>query len=225
MKITYKCQIDGEERLAPYIKEFQPRFKKGAKHYVILFEYDIPLLEDHLVEEFKQVFDAQGIEAAKHGPGRLWISSPEPWKLDLRATITHHSGIQQEHQKGYLTLDRFCADYGRKVDEQPRKSGFKTKYYSVFREIPSVKVGGSITSAYSEQSDPKPILDILNSLGYASEITTHTELAGKRLNEAIGRLEKLIKTVENVGFALIEAGSEERIKQFQRLKQEITGSE
>jgi hypothetical protein len=177
MKIQYSKIITDIEELKPHITETDSEYLKGSglNGYCIRIEHDLKSLENTLLDGLEKEMMRVGFKTKKTGSNKLWVSEPEKFSLDINAKLEGNCYKTDSNKRIRQHWD-LSSQKVERVGFMEKKGVWRTKECFLFKEVPGpITVKGNISYEEFGDTDPMPVLDILEKLGYESQVQTTPE--------------------------------------------------
>jgi len=185
MKILYEQTIDSDKVLGKYVVRGEPEYRKKDGIFVARLAYDLEGLTKQFTSDIESAFQKAGNTIVTTGDGKIWVSAPEKFSLDMQtnSTIPDCQNPSKRDLNYLLTEDMIKTKGTLPV-------GLFRREKPVYNEKPKVIVTGIIVYAQLTGVEPTPIIEILKTLGYQSEVIPTSKEVEKIAMSILKRMKK-----------------------------------
>ncbi len=156
MNIHFNKTIRGEDDLSKYLTPKEPYMNEDKKYFN--FSYDSAEIINDSLDSIQSCFENAGYKLHRSTSNNFWVSEPEPFSMSFKIQ-TWDSDFWMSSNNRY-----------EKVGSEP--AGFFKNPVIYYQEVPLVKLFGDIYFERLTKVDPISVLKLLDSLGYATKVTT-----------------------------------------------------
>ena len=200
MKIEISRKISGFKNLEEFVKEREPVFAeyRSDKNNVnlILVEYDCDKLLKNLTNAVEDAFKEKNFKITRSAFNALWSSEPDQFSFALYAKP---SDAYYEYTRNAKPIEKIGEDV---VKKKTLFGGRTNKTIEKYRVVPSVSLSGTVSYEGFKRVEPKPVLEALAKLDYASRVIPTSE----DLLEAIEKI-RLASKNRSSGYSHSSSGS------------------
>lgn len=172
MKISFSRLVEKGE-IRAYVTKLKPEFMDVYETFFFVgMNYDLPGLRNSLLERIQRGLETIQCTVNRTSKGSLWVSSPDQFSLTLDALFISGEGTYGPRSKSLSQYDlNNKPDIAvPNVETLPKRNSFGLiRQHPIRVEAPYARAEGEVYYE-SLSAEPTPVLNVLNTLGFACTV-------------------------------------------------------